>query len=87
MVLIILSCILYSWINDENPIERAAKTAERHNFATPLDEIDAAARILDPMLGPLRAAEERAHAGGGTHAALCSPPFGCFLKDYFPTEW
>ena len=37
------------WINDENPLERAAKTAEVNNFQTPIDEIDAAARLVDPI--------------------------------------
>ena len=38
------------WINDEKPIEKAAMHAEQHHFQTPLDEIDAASRILDPVL-------------------------------------
>ena len=29
------------WINDENPLQRAARTAEKHHFQTPLDEVDA----------------------------------------------
>jgi len=37
------------WINDENPLEKAAKTAKVNHFQTPIDEIDAAARILDPI--------------------------------------
>ena len=37
------------WINDENPLERAAKTAEVNNFQTPIDEIDAASRLVDPI--------------------------------------
>merc|ERR1712238_318352 len=37
------------WINDENPLEKASKTAKANNFQTPLDEIDAASRILDPI--------------------------------------
>eukprot|EP00978_Attheya_sp_CCMP212_P046530 scaffold397045_cov47-Attheya_sp.AAC.1 len=37
------------WINDENPLERASKTAKTNLFQTPIDEIDAAARILDPI--------------------------------------
>ena len=37
------------WINDENPRERAARTAERHHFQTPIDEVDAAARVLHPV--------------------------------------
>ena len=27
------------WINDENPIEKAAQTAADKNFQTPLDEV------------------------------------------------
>jgi hypothetical protein len=27
------------WINDENPLEKAAGIAERHNFQTPIDEV------------------------------------------------
>ena len=50
---IFMTAVDTGWINDENPLERAAKTAARHNFQTPIDEIDAAARILDPILGPL----------------------------------
>merc|ERR1712014_77639 len=37
------------WINDEKPHHEALKHAER-GFQTPLDEIDAAARVLDPVL-------------------------------------
>jgi NAD(P)-dependent dehydrogenase (short-subunit alcohol dehydrogenase family) len=37
------------WINDENPRARAARTADVHHFQTPLDEVDAAARVLHPI--------------------------------------
>ena len=37
------------WINDENPLERAAKTAKVNDFQTPIDEIDAASRLVDPI--------------------------------------
>ena len=60
------------WINDENPLEKAAATAARHHFQTPLDEIDAAARILDPILDVVNGGE-RLH--------------GKFLKDYRQIEW
>ena len=60
------------WINDENPLERAANTAAKHNFQTPIDEVDAAARILDPVFMGI----------AGT-----SRPFGKFYKDYKETEW
>ena len=39
------------WINDENPLAKAVKHAEASGFATPIDEIDAAARIVDPIFG------------------------------------
>ena len=60
------------WINDENPLERAKGIAERHHFQTPIDEVDAAARILDPVFDALN---------GGT------PVHGMFLKDYRASEW
>ena len=63
------------WINDENPLEKAAKYAKAAGFQTPIDEEDAAARILDPIL---------VGCGAEGDAKLL---FGQFLKDYFPTEW
>ena len=47
---IYMNSIDTGWINDENPLERASKTAKVNNFQTPIDEIDAAARILDPIM-------------------------------------
>jgi hypothetical protein len=61
------------------PLNAAARTAARPNFQTPIDEIDAAARILDPIFSPLLAAQE----GDGTAHA----PYGAFLKDYFFTTF
>ena len=37
-------------INDENPLEKASRLAAE-GFQTPIDEIDAASRILDPVFG------------------------------------
>ena len=60
------------WINDEKPIDKAAAHAENHHFQTPLDEVDAAARILDPVLAAMNG----------------EPPIhGKFLKDYRAIEW
>merc|ERR1712190_505730 len=38
------------WINDENPLPTAQRIADDHGFQTPIDEVDAAARILDPVV-------------------------------------
>ena len=81
---IFVNCVDTGWINEENPIEKAARTAEAHGFATPLDEIDAAARILDPILAPLSLAET---TSGDEEKRVCFPMYGAFLKDYYATEW
>ena len=63
------------WINDEKPVERAKAAAQMHNFQTPLDEVDAAARVLDPVIAPLIR-----HQRGEPHEA----PHGVFLKGNGP---
>jgi NAD(P)-dependent dehydrogenase (short-subunit alcohol dehydrogenase family) len=59
------------WVTDEDPAIHAARKAEL-GFAPPLDIIDGAARILDPVF---------AGALTGTHV------WGQFLKDYRPAPW
>ena len=54
---------------------RAARTAEVHHFQTPLDEVDAAARVLHPVFH------------GVAHPGSAAPLTGVFLKDYAETEW
>eukprot|EP00438_Fugacium_kawagutii_P018317 Skav212466 [mRNA] locus=scaffold385:287546:307274:- [translate_table: standard] len=78
------------WINDENPLPTAQRIAESHNFQTPIDEIDAAARIVDPVLlgiGSIasmgRPVKRGAMAGGLDGEG---PPWGWFLKDYVQSE-
>jgi NAD(P)-dependent dehydrogenase (short-subunit alcohol dehydrogenase family) len=59
------------WVSDEDPAVHAARKAEL-GFAPPLDIIDGAARIVDPIfVGQLT----------GTHV------WGQFLKDYKPAPW
>lgn len=59
------------WVTDEDPAVHAARKAEE-GFAPPLDIIDGAARIVDPILvGRLT----------GNHV------WGQFLKDYKPAPW
>jgi NAD(P)-dependent dehydrogenase (short-subunit alcohol dehydrogenase family) len=59
------------WVTDEDPAVHAARKAEL-GFAPPLDIIDGAARIVDPIfIGRLT----------GVHV------WGQFLKDYKPAPW
>ena len=75
---IYMTAVDTGWINDEKPIEQAVQHEDLHNFQTPLDEVDAAARVLDPVIAPILAASL-----GSAEA----PPYGVFLKDFFKCEW
>ncbi|MEU1168435.1 SDR family oxidoreductase, partial [Streptomyces sp. NPDC005921] len=58
------------WITDENPAPKKARMAGA-GFRTPLDIVDGAARVYDPIV--------RGEAG--------DPVSGVFLKDYRVAEW
>lgn len=66
------------WINDEKPLPKADAHAKQHHFQTPLDEVDAAARVLDPIIAPLGALQR---------GEQVEPPWGHFIKDYVKCEW
>lgn len=60
------------WVTDEDPIEHAEMKREMHNFHPPLDIVDGAARIVDPIFDGINT---------GEHV------WGQFLKDYKVTDW
>ena len=75
---IYMTAVDTGWINDEKPLELAVKHEAKHNFQTPIDEIDAAARVLDPIIGPLNSR---------ARGEQVLPPYGIFLKDFQKCEW
>ena len=60
------------WVTDEDPAHLAALKVKEHRFSPPLDVVDGAARIVDPIFSGLQT---------GKHAC------GVFFKDYLPARW
>ncbi|MEZ4319896.1 MAG: SDR family oxidoreductase [Myxococcota bacterium] len=60
------------WVTDEDPVHHVERKQAEHDFHPPLDIVDGAARIVDPIFEGVRT---------GTFV------YGQFLKDYVPTDW
>jgi len=61
------------WITDEKPLPLAQRAREEHGFYPPLDTIDGASRVYDPI-------------AAGCHCDA-TPQFGHVLKDFQPYAW
>ena len=60
------------WVSDEDPAAIAEAKLLEHRFHPPLDIVDGAARIVDPIIDGFNT---------GHHT------WGNFLKDFKPADW
>ncbi|WP_271855998.1 SDR family NAD(P)-dependent oxidoreductase [Patiriisocius marinus] len=69
---IYMNAVDTGWVTDEDPAELSKKKVAIHDFQPPLDIVDGAARVMDPLIDGINT---------GKHWS------GKFLKDYFPIDW
>jgi NAD(P)-dependent dehydrogenase (short-subunit alcohol dehydrogenase family) len=69
---IFMNAVDTGWVTDEDPIALAKKKQEEQDFHPPLDIVDGAARVMDPLFDGINT---------GKHWS------GKFLKDYRPIGW
>ncbi len=69
---ILMNAVDTGWVTDEDPAQHATRKKEDLGFQPPLDIVDGAARVIDPIFTVANGAE---------------PSYGKFLKDYRPTSW
>ena len=69
---IFMNAVDTGWVTDEDPAELSKMKQEVYDFRPPLDIVDGAARVMDPLIDGITT---------GKHWS------GKFLKDYFPIDW
>jgi NAD(P)-dependent dehydrogenase (short-subunit alcohol dehydrogenase family) len=69
---IYMNAVDTGWVTDEDPAQLSKQKQEVHDFQPPLDIVDGAARVMDPLFD-----------GINTGKHWC----GKFLKDYRPISW
>ena len=69
---IYMNAVDTGWVTDEDPAQIAKYKEDVHDFQPPLDIVDGAARVMDPIFDGINRGEH-----------WC----GKFLKDYFPIDW
>jgi NAD(P)-dependent dehydrogenase (short-subunit alcohol dehydrogenase family) len=69
---IYMNAVDTGWVTDEDPAEISERKQAEYDFQPPLDIVDGAARVIDPIFSGVLS---------GQHT------WGKFLKDYMPTDW
>ncbi len=69
---IYMNAVDTGWVTDEDPIHLSKFKEDVHDFQPPLDIVDGAARVCDPLIDGILTKKHWS---------------GKFLKDYFPIDW